>query len=225
MGRRGDADVTVTLQAVRSRQGLLLNWSGGLAGAVLGAFAAYPVLSARGPVMSAVAPAVAIGLGIATGARASRGLREDPPPNPVLRAALARRRYLAALRPLALLVAVYTLILAPMAGTVPLPALLGACLALFGLALVHLSVAYTVGVGTGRWRPAVAVAGAVALLGYGVHVAVSPTGVLAPVRLLSPWHWYLTPNPLQFSLAAVLVPAVVSGLIFLVGWLDYRRDG
>jgi len=217
--------VTVTLQAVRGRQRLLLDWSGGLAGAVLGAFTAYPVLSARGLVMAAVAPAIAIGLGIATGARASKGLHEDQPPSPVLRAALARRRYLTALRPLALLVTVYTVVLAPMAGTVPLVARLGACLALFGLALVHLSVAYTVGIGTGRWRLTILLTAGMALLGYGVHAAVSPTGVLAPVRLLSPWHWYLTPNPLQFSLAAILVPVAVSALIFLVGWLDYRRDG
>jgi ABC-2 type transport system permease protein len=93
--------------------------------------------------------------------------------------------------------------------------------------VLHLSLAYAVGAGTGRRGPAVGVAAAVAIGGYLVYSLLSLVEVLAPLRFLTPWYWYLQRNMLAHgvAVAAIVVPLVLSALLFAVGCsLFLRRD-
>jgi ABC-2 type transport system permease protein len=151
--------------------------------------------------------------------------------NPVTRDRVATERYLAVVALLVVLVAALTVALltfGPAFGVlkgVPLTGLLGACAGVFGIALLHASLAFAVGAATGRRGPAVAVATAVAVAGYLVQSLLTLTEALVPLRAVTPWHWYLDRNMLAEgpAVAAIVLPIVVSMPIFLAGWVAFRR--
>jgi len=108
---------------------------------------------------------------------------------------------------------------------VALSGLLGACAGVFGIALIHASLALAVGAATGRRGPAVAVATAVAVAGYLVQSLLTLSDALAPLGAVTPWHWYLDRNMLAEgpAVAAIVLPVVVSVPVFLTGWVAFRR--
>jgi ABC-2 type transport system permease protein len=69
------------------------------------------------------------------------------------------------------------------------------------------------------------VATAVAVGGYLVQSLLSLTGALAPLRAITPWHWYLDRNMLAEgpAVAAIVLPVVVSVPVVLIGWAAFRR--
>jgi ABC-2 type transport system permease protein len=185
---------------------------------------------------STLAPLLAVVFGIGAGARAIGGSEEDGTlelllANPVTRSRVLVERYLATFGLLAGLVAVLgvaLLVLAQPFGAlegIPTGNVVGACAAVFALGLLHGSLAFAIGAAAGRRGVAVAVATAVAVAGYLVETVLAAAGDLGILRQLSPWHWYLDRNLLAegATLAAVLLPLVVSAVLVAVAWAVFRR--
>jgi ABC-2 type transport system permease protein len=183
-----------------------------------------------------LAPLVVLVFGIGAGAQAiggseDAGTLEPLLANPVTRDRVATERYLAVVGLLVVLVAALTVALlafGPAFGVldgVALTGLLGACAGVFGIALLHASLAFAVGAAIGRRGPAVAVATAVAVAGYLVQSLLTLTDAVAPLRAVTPWHWYLDHNMLAEgpAVAAIVLPIVVSVPVFLAGWVAFRR--
>ncbi|HEV3397947.1 MAG TPA: ABC transporter permease subunit [Actinomycetes bacterium] len=151
--------------------------------------------------------------------------------NPVTRGRVLLERYLATFGLLAGLVAVLAvalLILGPPFGAlegIPTGNVVGACVAVFALGLLHGSLAFAIGAAAGRRGVAVAVATAVAVAGYLVETVLAAAGDLGIVRQLSPWHWYLDRNLLAegATLAAILLPLAVSAVLVATAWALFRR--
>jgi ABC-2 type transport system permease protein len=183
-----------------------------------------------------LAPVVVLVFGIGAGAQAigggeDAGTLEPLLANPVTRTRVATERYLAVVGLLLLLVAALAfalVVLGPPFGVldgVALNGLLGACAGVFGIALLHTSLAFAVGAATGRRGPAVAVATTVAVAGYLVQSLLTLTDAMAPLRAVTPWHWYLDHNMLAegLSVAAIILPVLVSLPLFLAGVAVFRR--
>jgi ABC-2 type transport system permease protein len=183
-----------------------------------------------------LAPLLVLVFGIGAGAQAiggseDAGTLEPLLANPVTRDRVAVERYLAIVALLLLLVAVLTVALVtlgPPFGAlegVPTAGLLGACAGVFGIGLLHASLAFAVGAATGRRAPAVAVATAVAVAGYLIQSLLSLTDALRPLWAVTPWHWYLDHNMLAEgpAPAAIVLPLLVSLPLFLAGWAAFRR--
>jgi ABC-2 type transport system permease protein len=179
---------------------------------------------------------VVLVFGIGAGAQAiggseDAGTLEPLLANPVTRDRVAAERYLAVVALLLVLVAVFTVALVAFGAPVgvlegvALAGLLGACAGIFGIALLHASIAFAVGAATGRRGPAVAVATAIAVGGYLVQSLLSLTDALAPLRALTPWYWYLDRNMLADgpAVVAIVLPLVVSVPVVLAGWVAFRR--
>jgi ABC-2 type transport system permease protein len=207
---------------------------------MIGYETAVPLTSPAGylqaRMFSTIAPVLLVVFGISLGAQAIGALEESGRlepllANPVTRTRVAVERYLAGVALLVLLTAVFataTLALASAVdalGGVRLTGLLGACTAAGALALLHLSLAYTVGAGTGRRGPAVGVAAAVAVGGYLVYSLLSLVDALAPLRYATPWYWYLQRNMLAHGvpLSAIAVPIGLSAILLALGLLLFRR--
>jgi ABC-2 type transport system permease protein len=208
--------------------------------AVIGYEGGIPLTSPPGylhaRLFATLAPLVILVFGIGAGAQAiggseDAGTLEPLLANPVTRDRVAVERYLAMVALLVVLVAVLAVALVavgPPFGAldgVPLSGLLGACAGVFGIALLHASLAFAVGAATGRRAPSIAVATAVAVAGYLVQSLLSLTDALRPLRLVTPWHWYLDRNMLAEgpSVAAIVLPLLVSLPLFLAGWAAFRR--
>lgn len=207
---------------------------------MIGYDAAVPLTSPAGylhaRMFSTVAPVLLIVFGIGVGAQAIGGLEEagrlEPLlANPVTRTRVAVERHLAGVALLAVLVVVFaaaTLGLAAAVGAldgVHINGLLGASAAVGALALLHQSIAYAIGAGTGRRGPAVGVAAAVAAGGYLIYSLLSLVDALAPLRYVTPWYWYLQRNMLAQGVppAAVVVPLILSVVLSAAGWALFRR--
>jgi ABC-2 type transport system permease protein len=185
---------------------------------------------------STLAPLLAVVFGIGAGARAIGGSEEAGtlellPANPVTRSRVLLERYLASFGLLAGLVAVLAvslLILAPpfeaLEG-VPTENVVGACVAVFALGLLHGSLAFAVGAAVGRRGAAVAVATAVAVAGYLVETVLAAAGDLGIGSQLSPWHWYLEHNMLAegATLAAVALPLAITAVLLAASWVMFQR--
>lgn len=209
---------------------------------MVGYDAAIPMTSPAGYLQgrqfSLLMPIMLVVFAVGVGAQAIGGLEESGRlepllANPVTRGRVAGERYLAAVVLLAVLVvgfAAATLVLGPAFGAldgVSIVGMFGACAAAGALALLHLSIAYLVGAGTGRRGPAVGVAAAVAFAGYLVYSLLSVVNALAPLRYATPWYWYLQRNMLAGGVpaAAIGAPLGVALVLFGVGWVLFcRRD-
>lgn len=153
--------------------------------------------------------------------------------NPVTRQRLAAERYAATVGLLTALVVVFAAAVALLAWPfgaldgVSGAGLAGACVALFGLALLHGTLAFAVGAVTGRRGPAVAVATAVAVAGYLVYSIAALAEAARPLRYLTPWQPYLATNMLADGprLAPIAIPLVASAVLFGLGVVVFaRRD-
>jgi ABC-2 type transport system permease protein len=101
-----------------------------------------------------------------------------------------------------------------------------ACAAATCLALVHASIAFTVGAAFGGRGRAIAVASAVAVAGYLLFGLVS-SDVIRLARFADPWYWYLNHNIVAagIGLEAWLLPLCLSVLFTAAGvWRFALRD-
>jgi ABC-2 type transport system permease protein len=103
--------------------------------------------------------------------------------------------------------------------------LAAACLMLFLLAVTFGSIALAVGCFTGRRALANGIAGALATLTYVLNVLASAVPGLASLRPLSPFRWYLEPNPLLHGVGAVnvLVLVGVTAIAYALAWWSFER--
>lgn len=195
--------------------------------ALVGLADGVPLTSAPGylhtRLFSTLLPLLLVVLAIGLGARALGGSEEDGTlellvAQPVERGRVVVERYLANAALLAVVTSVFLTALVGMAWPVGAldgvdgAGLAGATVGAFALAQLHGSVAYAVGAARGRRAPAVGVATAVAAAGYVVQGLLSLSDAVAPLRFVSPWHWYLGRNMLTDGVApdAVVVPLVLS---------------
>jgi ABC-2 type transport system permease protein len=84
-----------------------------------------------------------------------------------------------------------------------------------------------VGAATGRQAAASSSATVVAVVGYLLQGLVGLSDAVRPLRLVSPWHWYLGRNMLAQGVApdALIVPVVLSAVMFGAGAAVFlRRD-
>lgn len=183
-------------------------------------------------------PVLLLTFGVGLGARAIGGSEHDGTlelilSNPVSRRTLATERYagvVVLLLTVTLTLVASLLALGPLVGLlegVALGRLVAAGAAAFCLALLHATLAFTVGAAIGRPGPAVAVTTSAAAAGYLIQGLASTSEALQSVESASPWHWYLDRNILVegWSPLAVVLPLALSGVLFAAGlWLFSRRD-
>ena len=100
-----------------------------------------------------------------------------------------------------------------------------ACLMLFLLAVMFGTIALATGCATGRRGLAIGVTGALATITYVLNALAPAVDALGPLRPLSPFRWYLEPDPLihGVSLSGVVVLTSVTAIAFAVAWLSFER--
>jgi ABC-2 type transport system permease protein len=108
---------------------------------------------------------------------------------------------------------------------VPVVDLASACLMLCLLGVAFGTVALAVGCFTGRRALANGVTGGVATVAYVLNVLAPAVDALAPLRPLSPFRWYLEPDPLIDGIATVnvVVLAAITAVACGAAWLSFER--
>jgi beta-exotoxin I transport system permease protein len=153
--------------------------------------------------------------------------------NPISRPRVALARAAAVLVLLGTLTAVCAAALVAMArpagldqGLPPLR-LVQASIASAAVAWTFAAVAFAVGAATGSRPLALAVASALAVLGFLVEGLAPTVPVLRPVQAANPWHWLLGTDPLQHGLPlrAWALPLGVGAVLMILGSPRFaRRD-
>ena len=108
---------------------------------------------------------------------------------------------------------------------IPIVDLASACLMLYLLELAFGTIALALGCFTGRRGLANGITGALATIAYVLNVLASAVGALAPLRPLSPFRWYLEPDPLVDGVTAVNVAvfAGITAVAYVAAWLSFER--
>jgi ABC-2 type transport system permease protein len=103
--------------------------------------------------------------------------------------------------------------------------LAAACLLLFLLAVAFGTIALAVGCFTGRRSLAAGVTGAVATSAYVINILAQVVGALSPLRPLSPFRWYLDPDPLLHGVGAanVVVLGAITVVAYGAAWCSLER--
>lgn len=188
----------------------------------------------RTELFSVMGPVLILVWAIGTGARATAGEEEKGTLDTLLSTPLRRRTVLAAKAISAVGVAaglsaalfVVLRLLGPVFDLqVPAGDLAGACL-LFGLlGLAFGSIALAIGAWTGHRGLAASVAGGYAAFSYILHALAPSVDALGPLHPLSPFRWYLDPDPLTGSLSlrniAVLLAIASAG--YVLAWIGFER--
>jgi ABC-2 type transport system permease protein len=93
------------------------------------------------------------------------------------------------------------------------------------LALLHLAIAFAAGAATGRRGFAIATASAVAAGTYILHGLAASAAAIRPLRVVSPWWWFLDRNLLVHdpTFLAVVLPLLLSAGIVAYGVRAYER--
>ncbi len=187
---------------------------------------------------SILAPLLLLVFAISAGSQAIGGSEEDGSlelllSNPVTRLRVFVERYVAVaslLLVLGLALAASIFLSAPLVdalGELDKGGLVAACAGAYALALLHGTVAFTVGAATGRRGPAIAVPTAMAVAGYLAHGLLTAAAAPNAVRYLNPWQWYLADNMLAegASAAAVVIPLLLCvPLVPAAAVAFFRRD-
>lgn len=152
---------------------------------------------------------------------------------PVRRWSVALERFLA----VAVLTGVVTLVstaalaaLSPALGlTTDLPwwGVWSAGLTMWALVLLYSAVAFAVGAATGRSGWAIAAASVAAVIGFLGQVLAALAEPLEWMRVISPWYWFLEPNPLVTAPGwlSLGLPLVLTAALVGIGiWVFDRRD-
>jgi ABC-2 type transport system permease protein len=103
--------------------------------------------------------------------------------------------------------------------------LTSACFMLYLLEVAFGTMALAIGCVTGRRGLAIAVAGALATITYVLNVLASSVVALAPLRPLSPFRWYLEPDPLINGVAAVNIAVLVgiTAVVYITAGFSFER--
>jgi ABC-2 type transport system permease protein len=192
----------------------------------------------QGRLFSLVLPVLLVVFAIGLGARTIGGAEEDGTLQLVVVAPVTRRR-VALERLVAANVLVLGLTAIGFVTTVGVGAAVGVfddvsvartaidTLAVAELALLFLSLAFAAGAATGRRGPALSVASAVAVGGYVLHGLAAAAPAIEPLRVLSPWWWFLDRNLLVHdpTFLSLGLPALLSIALVVYGvWAYERRD-
>jgi ABC-2 type transport system permease protein len=206
-----------------------------LAGAQGNVSLASPAGFLNSQVFVQVLPIALLVLAIGAGARAIAGAEDDGTlellmSNPVTRQRVAVERYVGAILNViivALAASIVVVGLGPLFELdLPLSNMIGACGAVTCFAILHATIAFAVGAIMGGRGMAIAVGAAVGAGGFIVFGLVSGN-VLEPLRLVTPWWWYLSRNILAEGLPpeAIGLPLAVSAVLFAAGVNRFaRRD-
>ncbi|MGZ4149708.1 MAG: ABC transporter permease subunit [Actinomycetota bacterium] len=174
----------------------------------------------RGEVFSSLGLLLLLIFAIGAGARAIAGEEENRTLDLLLSTPLRRAQILrdkaavAATVVLALVAVLFVLLWAvgrPFDLVVPAADLAAACFLLALIALAFGGIALAVGAATGRRVLANSVAGGYAVVSLIVNALAPSVKVLEPLRSLSPFRWYLDPDPLVGGLHVANV-AVLGGI-------------
>ena len=180
----------------------------------------------RGELFSSMGPILMLVFAIGAGARAIAGEEENRSldvllSTPLRRQTVLRDKAIAATGVTALLAAVLFAVVASIGPAfdlgIGLAELAAACVMLALLAVAFGSIALAVGASTGRRVLADAVAGGFAVFAVIVNAVAPSVHALGPLRPLSPFRWYLDPDPLLSGLhpvnMAVLAGIAVAGYV------------
>ena len=187
---------------------------------------------------STILPILFLVYAIGLGARAIGGAEEDGTLQLVVVSPVTRRR-VAFERFAATKVLVIAQVLVAIVTTYAIGAAVGvfddvsagrvtlAMLAVTELAVLHLCIAFSVGAITGRRGPALSVASGIAVGGFVLHGLAASASAIEPVRIISPWWWFLDRNLLvqDPTFLGLGLPIILAAAIFVVGIVAYdRRD-
>jgi ABC-2 type transport system permease protein len=188
----------------------------------------------RSETFSALGPIIFLVFAIGAGARAIAGEEEGRTLDLLLSMPLRRRQVLfdkwlamvATALGLGAVLGLTTGLIGPVFDLhIGIADLAASCLMLFLLAASFGSIALAVGCYTGRRALALGIAGALATLTYVLNVLASAVRGLAPLRPLSPFRWYLEPDPLRFGVRGwnVLVLVAVTTVAYALAWWSFER--
>ena len=99
------------------------------------------------------------------------------------------------------------------------------CAMLYLLGLAFGTIALAVGCSTGHRGLANGVTGALATVAYVLNVLAPAVDALGPLRPLSPFRWYLQPDPLVSGVTEVNVAVLlgITAVAFAAAWVTFER--
>jgi len=143
--------------------------------------------------------------------------------NPVSRVRVAVLRLVATvilLAALATVSAVVLVALAPATGLdadLPVHRIISASIGALLLATTYSAGAFAIGAATGNRSAALAVASALAVVGYVVEGLAPTVAELRPFRFVNPWHWLLSADPIHNGLTTeAWLPPIVATVTLAV---------
>jgi ABC-2 type transport system permease protein len=190
----------------------------------------------RAEFFSLLGPILLLVYAIGAGGRAIAGEEEARSLDLLLSTPMTRFRVLAdkavslllTLTGLTLLVFLAVVVVGPVFDlTVPLARVAAASVLFLLIGCAFGSLALAVGCATGRRAWATAVAGGIAVASYVLNAVAPSVSALGWARPLSPFRWYLDPDPLTTGLHAANI-AVLAGItavcVLTAAWSFRRRD-
>lgn len=185
---------------------------------------------------STVLPIILLIYAIGLGARAIGGAEEDGTLLLVVIAPVTRRR-VAIERIAASMALVLWLVVVALVTTLALGAAVGIfdgvsirrvivdLVAVTALALLYLAIAFAAGASTGRRGPAISVASGIAVGGYILHGLAASAKVIQPLRVVSPWWWFLDRNLVVHdpTFLSIGLPLVLAAAITAYGVVAFER--
>ncbi len=203
---------------------------------IIGADYTSPAGYLRAELFALLGPVLLLVYGVGAGGKAIAGEEEARSLDLLLTTPMPRRRVVLdkaitlALTLLALSALLFVVVIAlgpPFGLDVAIAHVAATCVMFFLLGLAFTWFALAVGCATGRKAWASAVAGGVAVVAYVLNAIAPSVSGLSWARPLSPFRWYLEPDPLVTGIHAqnVLVLAVIAAVCLVVAvWAFRRRD-
>jgi ABC-2 type transport system permease protein len=193
---------------------------------VIGGNFTTPAGYLRSETFSSLGPILFLVFAIGAGARAIAGEEEDGTLDLLLSTPIRRRQLLVdkigamlvtATALAAVLFLTLTIVGPPFDLTVPAIDLGAACLMLLLLALAFGAIALAIGCATGHRGLALGITGGFAVFAFVINALAPSVDALGWLRPLSPFRWYLDPDPLVSGVTPVNV--LVLGAITVVGYV------
>ncbi len=203
---------------------------------VIGSDYTSPAGYLRAEIFSLLGPILLLVFAIGAGGRAIAGEEEARSLDLLLSTPMTRSRVLAdkasalllMLTGLSLLVFLVVIAIGPPFDlSVPIADVAAACVMFLLIGVAFGSLALAVGCATGRRAWASAVAGGIAVASYVLNAVAASVPSLRWARALSPFRWYLEPDPLTTGLHATNIVVLVGiAAVCVVGafWTFRRRD-
>lgn len=185
---------------------------------------------------STILPIILVVYAIGLGARAIGGAEEDGTLQLVTTAPVTRRR-IAAERLAGSTLLVLGMVVVGLVTTLGIGAAVGILddvsmgrllvdfVAVTELGLLLLALAFAAGALTGRRAPALSFASGIAVGTYVLHALAASAEAIRPLRVLSPWWWFLDRNLLVHdpTFLSLGLPIVLAAVVAVAGILAYER--